>query len=30
MAAELTFRGVIFLARLFRGGWMRNIKTSNG
>ena len=25
MAIELTFRGIIFLARLFHGGWMRKI-----
>jgi Na+-driven multidrug efflux pump len=23
MAIELTFRGIIFLARLFHGGWMK-------
>ncbi len=26
MAIELTFRGIIFLVRLFHGGWLRNIK----
>ena len=26
MAIELTFRGLIFLARLFHGGWMRDMK----
>ncbi len=26
MAIELTFRGIIFLARLFHGGWLRKIK----
>ena len=26
MAIELTFRGIIFLARLFHGGWMKNLK----
>ena len=25
MAIELTFRGAMFLARLFRGGWMKGI-----
>ena len=25
MAIELTFRGAIFLARMFRGGWMKGI-----
>jgi putative MATE family efflux protein len=26
MAVELTFRGLIFLARLFHGGWLKRIK----
>jgi putative MATE family efflux protein len=26
MAIELSFRGIIFLARLFHGGWMKDIK----
>ncbi len=26
MAIELTFRGIIFLTRLFHGGWLRKIK----
>ena len=25
MAIELSFRGLIFLARLFHGGWMRKL-----
>jgi hypothetical protein len=25
MAIELTFRGLMFLARLFHGGWMKTI-----
>ena len=26
MAIELTFRGIIFLARLFKGGWAEKLK----
>ena len=29
MAIELSFRGSIFLARLFHGGWMKSWKTDN-
>jgi hypothetical protein len=28
MAVELTFRGSLFLIRLYRGKWMRNVKPS--
>ena len=29
MAIELTFRGIIFLARLFHGGWMKELRVRN-
>jgi Na+-driven multidrug efflux pump len=29
MAIELTFRGSIFLARLFKGGWANKLKIKN-
>ena len=29
MASELTFRGIIFLSRLFHGGWMRELRVKN-
>lgn len=28
MASELTFRGIIFLVRIWRGGWMKSLKVS--
>ena len=28
MACELTFRGTIFLTRIWRGGWMKTMKVS--
>lgn len=30
MAVELTFRGIIFLTRLFRGNWLKKIQASSG
>lgn len=30
MAIELTFRGLIFLARLFHGGWMKGVGVAEG
>jgi hypothetical protein len=29
MAIELTFRGSIFLARLFKGGWSEKLKVKS-
>ena len=29
MAIELTLRGIIFLARLFHGGWMRELRVES-
>ena len=29
MAIELTFRGSIFLARLFKGGWAEKLRVKN-
>lgn len=28
MASELTFRGIIFLVRIWRGSWMKSLKVS--